>query len=54
MASDAHVQRLVLTRLSSRYDVEPQTLLKHAKEANTSSPMTVAYDGFSLEVPLPP
>lgn len=48
---EAEVRRLVLTHLSSRHDVEPRPLAEQAKQ-EFAGPVDVAYDGFTVEVPL--
>lgn len=48
---EAKVKRLVLTHLSSRHDVDPRPLLEQAKQ-EYSGPLDIAYDGFTVEVPL--
>ena len=48
---EAKVKRLVLTHLSSRHDVDPRPLLEQAKQ-EYAGPLEIAYDGFTLEVPL--
>jgi ribonuclease Z len=50
IARDAEVQRLVLTHLSSRYDREPETLLRQAGEQFGAC--EVAEDGLGIELPL--
>jgi ribonuclease Z len=50
VARDAGAQRLVLTHLSSRYDTDPDTLLRQAKSEMPSC--EVANDGRLVEVPL--
>jgi ribonuclease Z len=51
VAREAGVQRLILTHLSSRHDVDPGRLLSQARE-EYAGPAEVAYDGMSLELPL--
>lgn len=48
---EADVKRLVLTHLSSRHDVDPRPLVEQAKQ-EFAGPLDVAYDGFTVEVPL--
>ena len=48
---EAQVKRLVLTHLSSRHDVDPRPLLEQAKQ-EFSGPLDIAFDGFTVEVPL--
>lgn len=50
VARDAGAKRLVLTHLSSRYDTEPDTLLRQARSEMASC--EVASDGRTIEVPL--
>lgn len=50
VAREAGVLKLVLTHLSSRYDADPGTLLRQAKEE--IGKVTVAYDGYAVEVAL--
>lgn len=50
VAAEAGARRLVLTHLSSRYDREPETLLRQASEAFGSC--EVAEDGHVIELPL--
>jgi ribonuclease Z len=50
VAREAGVRRLVLTHLSSRYDNEPETLLRQAK--SELADCEVASDGSSIDVPL--
>lgn len=53
IARDAHVKRLVLTHLSTRYDREAHTLLHQAREETKSGTLVeVADDGLLLDVPL--
>lgn len=52
VAEAAAVKHLVLTHLSSRYDREPERLAAEARAAFAGS-VTVAYDGLTIEVPLP-
>lgn len=53
IARDAHVKRLVLTHLSTRYDREAHTLLQQAREETKSGTLVeVADDGLLLDVPL--
>jgi ribonuclease Z len=51
VAKEAGARRLVLTHLSSRHDVDPRPLLEQARQEFPGQ-VDVAYDGFSLEVPL--
>ncbi|QSQ11326.1 ribonuclease Z [Myxococcus landrumensis] len=51
VAREAGVRRLVLTHLSSRHDTDPAKLLTQARE-EYKGPLEVAYDGFTLELPL--
>ena len=51
VAREAGVLRLVLTHVSSRYDVDPSKLLAEAREEYKRQ-AEVAYDGFSVELPL--
>lgn len=51
VAKEAGARRLVLTHLSSRHDVDPRPLVEQARQ-EYAGPVDVAYDGFSLEVPL--
>lgn len=51
IGNEAKVKRLVLTHLSSRHDVDPRPLLEQAKQ-EYSGPIDIAFDGFSVEVPL--
>lgn len=51
VGNEAKVKRLVLTHLSSRHDIDPKPLLEQAKQ-EFAGPCEVAYDGFSVEVPL--
>ena len=48
---EAKVKRLVLTHLSSRHDVDPRPLLEQARQEYAGQ-LDIAYDGFSIEVPL--
>lgn len=48
VARESGSRKLVLTHLSSRYDADPGTLLKQAKEETAE--VAVAYDGYSVEV----
>ena len=50
VAAAAHVQNLVLTHLSSRYDREPHRVAAEAGAVFTG-PLTVAHDGLVIEVP---
>jgi ribonuclease Z len=50
VARDAGAKRLVLTHLSSRYDMDPDTLLRQAKSEMAAC--EVANDGRMIEVPL--
>jgi len=52
VAKDAAVRQLVLTHLSSRHDTDPSRLLLQAKEEFKGT-VTVAYDGYTLDVPMP-
>lgn len=51
VAKEAQARRLVLTHLSSRHDVDPRPLVEQAKQ-EYGGQVDVAYDGFSVEVPL--
>jgi len=51
VAHEARVRRLVLTHVSSRYDVDPSKLLAEAREEFRGQ-AEVAYDGFAVELPL--
>jgi ribonuclease Z len=51
VAAEAKVKRLVLTHLSSRHDIDPKPLAEQARQ-EFSGPLDVAYDGFTVEVPL--
>ncbi|MFY1827930.1 ribonuclease Z [Myxococcus fulvus] len=51
VAKEAGARRLVLTHLSSRHDTDPAKLLAQARE-EYKGPCEVAYDGFTLELPL--
>ncbi|GEN07410.1 RNAse Z [Myxococcus fulvus] len=51
VAREAGARRLVLTHLSSRHDTDPAKLLTQARE-EYKGPCEVAYDGFTLELPL--
>ena len=51
VAAEAKVHRLVLTHLSSRHDVDPRPLVDQARQ-EFAGPLDVAWDGFSVEVPL--
>lgn len=51
VAAEAKAKRLVLTHLSSRHDVDPRPLAEQAKQ-EFGGPLDVAYDGFTVEVPL--
>jgi len=51
IGQEAKVRRLVLTHLSSRHDIDPRPLLEQAKQ-EYSGPLDIAFDGFSIEVPL--
>jgi len=51
VAREAGVGRLVLTHLSTRYDRDPSPLLEQARAE--FSPVEVANDGLTLELPLP-
>lgn len=50
VAREAEVQRLVLTHLSNRYDLDPDTLRRQAREEIQAS--EVAADGLTIDVPL--
>jgi ribonuclease Z len=50
MAREAGVRRLVLTHLSTRYDIDPSPLLAQAKEEFQG--VAIAHDGMQIEVPL--
>jgi ribonuclease Z len=52
VAQEAHAKRLVLTHLSSRYDADPSRLLTQARE-EFKGQVEVAFDGMTLEIPLP-
>ncbi len=52
VAAEAGVERLVLTHLSTRYDVDPSPLLAQATE-EFGGPVEVARDGMVLEMPFP-
>ena len=49
VASAAGAKHLLLTHLSSRYDLEPDRLVREAAEGYTG-PLTAAYDGICMEV----
>jgi ribonuclease Z len=51
VGAEAKVKRLVLTHLSSRHDVDPRPLFDQARQ-EYAGPLDVAYDGFTVEVPL--
>jgi ribonuclease Z len=51
VAREAGARRLVLTHLSSRHDTDPARLLAQARE-EYKGPVEVAYDGFTVELPL--
>ena len=51
LARDAGVRRLVLTHISARYNREAPELL--AEASSVFSPVTIARDGMSIEVPFP-
>lgn len=51
IAHQARARRLVLTHLSSRHDVDSRPLFEQAKQEYLG-PLDVAYDGFTVEVPL--
>jgi len=51
VAKSAGAKRLVLTHLSSRHDVEPGRLQDQARES-FGGPVDVAYDGYSVELPI--
>ena len=51
VAHQAEARRLILTHLSSRFDLDSSRLLKEAKE-EYSGPVEIAYDGMTLEPPL--
>jgi len=48
VAREAGVERLVLTHLSTRYDTEPATLARQAREEFPAT--DVAYDGLAIEI----
>lgn len=50
VARDAHAQRLVLTHLSSRYDMDAGTLLAQAR--GELDACEVAADGLTIDIPL--
>ena len=50
-SAEAKAKRLVLTHLSSRHDVDPRPLLEQARQ-EFSGPCEIAFDGFSVELPL--
>ncbi len=52
VARDAGALQLVLTHLSTRYDHEFEPLLEQARQ-EYSGDVVVAYDGLTIEVPLP-
>jgi len=53
VARDAGAKRLVMTHLSTRYDREPETLVKQAREeVKPDTLVEVAEDGMVLEVPV--
>ena len=52
VAREAGVKRLILTHLSSRHDVDFGRLLGQARE-EFKGPAEVAFDGMTIEVPLP-
>jgi len=49
VAKEAGVQKLLLTHLSSRHDVDPRPLLEQAKQ-EFAGPVEVAFDGLTVEV----
>src|SRR5262249_52915549 len=51
VARGARGQRLILTHLSSRHDVDPSRLLAQARE-EYAGPVEVAADGTTVELPL--
>ncbi|ABF88454.1 ribonuclease Z [Myxococcus xanthus DK 1622] len=51
VAREAGARRLVLTHLSSRHDTDPSKLLTQARE-EYQGPVEVAFDGFTVELPL--
>ncbi|MBZ4422922.1 ribonuclease Z [Myxococcus sp. RHSTA-1-4] len=51
VAREAGARRLVLTHLSSRHDTDPARLLAQARE-EFKGPVEVAFDGFTVELPL--
>lgn len=51
VAKEAGARRLVLTHLSSRHDTDPSKLLTQARE-EYQGPVEVAFDGFTVELPL--
>lgn len=51
VAREAEAQRLILTHLSSRHDVDPSRLLHQARE-EFKGPAEVAFDGLMFELPL--
>ena len=51
IAHQSKSQRLILTHLSSRHDVETAPLLAQAR-AEFKGQVDVAYDGFSIELPV--
>ncbi|WP_426756725.1 ribonuclease Z [Myxococcus sp. Y35] len=51
VAREAGARRLVLTHLSSRHDTDPSKLLAQARE-EYQGPVDVAFDGFTVELPL--
>jgi ribonuclease Z len=53
IARAAGVRQLVLTHLSTRYDRDPSSLVRQAREEVQDVDVAVAYDGLVIEVPLP-
>ncbi len=51
VGQQAKVKRLVLTHLSSRHDVDPRPLAEQARQ-EYAGPLDIAFDGFTVEVPL--
>jgi ribonuclease Z len=52
VAREAGAQRLVLTHFSSRYDHDPSPLAEQSR-AEFAGEVVLAYDGMSIEIPLP-
>jgi ribonuclease Z len=52
VAREAGAQRLVLTHFSSRYDQDPSPLAEQSR-AEFAGEVVLAYDGMSIEIPLP-